>query len=111
MNVSTRQLQAFLAVARLCSFKRAAEEIFFTQGGLNLMLKDLDATFQEVVHPALVWEAEVVEAFSKRITRTDEQPQASEIEAQRPSPAGQQSAAGRLDGGQCERGCRGQPAH
>lgn len=43
MNISTRQLQAFLAVARLGSFTRAAEEIFVTQAGLSLMLKDLEA--------------------------------------------------------------------
>lgn len=43
MNVTTRQFQAFLAVARLASFTRAAEEIFVTQAGLSLMLKDLEA--------------------------------------------------------------------
>lgn len=43
MNVSTRQLQAFLAIARLGSFTRAAEEIFVTQAGLSLMLKDLES--------------------------------------------------------------------
>jgi LysR family carnitine catabolism transcriptional activator len=43
MNVTTRQLQAFLTVARLASFTRAAEEIFVTQAGLSLMLKDLEA--------------------------------------------------------------------
>ena len=43
MNVTTRQFQAFLAVARLSSFTRAAEEIFVTQAGLSLMLKDLEA--------------------------------------------------------------------
>ncbi|MBT2336550.1 LysR family transcriptional regulator [Variovorax paradoxus] len=42
MNISTRQLLAFLAVARLGSFTRAAEEIFVTQAGLSLMLKDLE---------------------------------------------------------------------
>lgn len=42
MNVSTRQLQAFLTIARLGSFTRAAEEIFVTQSGLSLMLKDLE---------------------------------------------------------------------
>lgn len=42
MNISTRQLQAFLAVARLGSFTRASEEIFVTQAGLSLMLKDLE---------------------------------------------------------------------
>nr|WP_315593828.1 LysR family transcriptional regulator [uncultured Cupriavidus sp.] len=42
MNISTRQLQAFLAVARHGSFTRAAEEIFVTQAGLSLMLKDLE---------------------------------------------------------------------
>lgn len=43
MNVSTRQLQAFLAIARLGSLTRAAEEIFLTQAGLSLMLKDFEA--------------------------------------------------------------------
>lgn len=43
MNVSTRQLQAFLTIARLGSFTRAAEEIFVTQAGLSLMLKDFEA--------------------------------------------------------------------
>lgn len=43
MNTSTRQLQAFLAIARLGSFTRAAEEIFVTQAGLSLMLKDLES--------------------------------------------------------------------
>jgi DNA-binding transcriptional LysR family regulator len=43
MNVSTRQLQAFLAIARLGSFTRAADEIFVTQAGLSLMLKDFEA--------------------------------------------------------------------
>jgi DNA-binding transcriptional LysR family regulator len=43
MNVSTRQLQAFLAIARLGSFTRAAEELFVTQAGLSLMLKDFEA--------------------------------------------------------------------
>lgn len=42
MKVSTRHLQAFLAIARLGSFTRAAEEIFVTQAGLSLMLKDLE---------------------------------------------------------------------
>jgi LysR family transcriptional regulator, carnitine catabolism transcriptional activator len=43
MNISTRQLQAFVAIARLRSFSRAAEEIFVTQAGLSLMLKDFEA--------------------------------------------------------------------
>ncbi|MEE4788153.1 LysR family transcriptional regulator [Pseudomonas alliivorans] len=43
MNVNTRQLQAFIAIARLGSFTRAAEEIFVTQAGLSLMLKDFEA--------------------------------------------------------------------
>ncbi len=45
MNVTTRQLEAFLAVARLGSFTRAAEEIHMTQAGLSLLLK----TFEEQV--------------------------------------------------------------
>jgi DNA-binding transcriptional LysR family regulator len=42
MNISIRQLQAFLAIARFGSFTRAAEEIFVTQAGLSLMLKDFE---------------------------------------------------------------------
>lgn len=42
MNISTRQLQAFLAVARLGSFTRAAEQIHMTQAGLSLMLRNLE---------------------------------------------------------------------
>lgn len=43
MNINIRQLQAFLAVATLGSFTRAAEEIFISQSGLSLMLKDFEA--------------------------------------------------------------------
>lgn len=43
MNITTRQLQAFTAIARLGSFTRAAEEIFVTQAGLSLMVKDFEA--------------------------------------------------------------------
>lgn len=43
MNVTTRQLQAFIAIARFGSFTRAAEEIFVTQAGLSLMVKDFEA--------------------------------------------------------------------
>jgi DNA-binding transcriptional LysR family regulator len=42
MNVTTRQLEAFLAVARLGSITRASEELFLTQAGLSLMLKSLE---------------------------------------------------------------------
>lgn len=42
MNVSTRQLQAFLAVARLQSVTRAAEQIHLSQAGLSLLLRDME---------------------------------------------------------------------
>jgi DNA-binding transcriptional LysR family regulator len=42
MNLSTRQLKAFVAVARLRSFTRAAEEIHISQAGLSLMLRDME---------------------------------------------------------------------
>lgn len=43
MNVSTRQLQAFLAVARLQSFTRAAEQIHLSQAGLSLLLREMES--------------------------------------------------------------------
>jgi len=45
MNVSTRQLKAFLCLARLQSFTRAAEQLHITQAGLSFMMRDLEAQF------------------------------------------------------------------
>jgi DNA-binding transcriptional LysR family regulator len=42
MNLSMRQLRAFLAVAQLGSFTRAAQQIHMTQAGLSLMLQDME---------------------------------------------------------------------
>jgi DNA-binding transcriptional LysR family regulator len=42
MNVSVRQLRAFVAIARLHSFTRAAEQLHITQSGLSGMLRDLE---------------------------------------------------------------------
>jgi len=42
MNISTRQLEAFVAAARLGSFTRAAEQIHMTQAGLSLTLRNLE---------------------------------------------------------------------
>jgi DNA-binding transcriptional LysR family regulator len=42
MNLSQRQLQAFLEVARLGSFTRAAERLNITQSGLSAMTRDLE---------------------------------------------------------------------
>ncbi|MBV6304754.1 LysR family transcriptional regulator [Candidimonas humi] len=43
MNISTRQLQGFLLVARLASFTRAAEQLHITQAGLSALIRDLEA--------------------------------------------------------------------
>jgi DNA-binding transcriptional LysR family regulator len=43
MNLSQRQLQAFLEIARLSSFTRAAERLHITQSGLSAMMRDLEA--------------------------------------------------------------------
>ncbi|MGV3654960.1 MAG: LysR family transcriptional regulator [Noviherbaspirillum sp.] len=43
MNLSQRQLQAFLHVARLSSFTRAAELLHITQSGLSAMMRDLES--------------------------------------------------------------------
>lgn len=42
MNISLRQLHAFVTVARLGSFTRAAEELHLTQAGLSLMVKEME---------------------------------------------------------------------
>lgn len=43
MNLTQRQMQAFLTVARLRHFTRAAEQLHITQAGLSAMMKDLEA--------------------------------------------------------------------
>jgi DNA-binding transcriptional LysR family regulator len=42
LNVSHRQLRAFLLVARLKSFSRAAEQLHIAQSGLSLMIRELE---------------------------------------------------------------------
>lgn len=42
MNVTQRQMQAFLTIARLSSFTRAAERLHITQSGLSAMMRDLE---------------------------------------------------------------------
>ncbi|VCU70081.1 Hydrogen peroxide-inducible genes activator [Pigmentiphaga humi] len=42
MNFSHRQLKAFLVVARLRNFSRAAEQLHIAQSGLSLMIRELE---------------------------------------------------------------------
>ncbi|MFZ6647507.1 LysR family transcriptional regulator [Undibacterium sp. TJN25] len=43
MNISSRQLKAFLLTARLGNFTRAAEKMHLTQAGLSVMMRELEA--------------------------------------------------------------------
>lgn len=43
MNISSRQLKAFILVARLGNFTRAAERLHITQAGLSVMMRELEA--------------------------------------------------------------------
>lgn len=43
MNISLRQLRAFLAVARLCHFRRAAEALHLTQPAISRHIADLES--------------------------------------------------------------------
>ncbi len=42
MNISTRQMRAFLSVMRTGSFTRAAEQAHMTQAGLSLLIRELE---------------------------------------------------------------------
>lgn len=44
MNVTLKQLRAFVAVARTCSFTLAAESLFITQAALSGLIKELEQT-------------------------------------------------------------------
>ncbi|HZN85719.1 MAG TPA: LysR family transcriptional regulator [Burkholderiales bacterium] len=43
MNVTSRQLKAFLLTARHQSFSRAAEQLFITQSGMSMLIRELEA--------------------------------------------------------------------
>ncbi len=45
MNISNRQISAFLAAARLSSFTRAADQLHVTQAGLSAIVRELEAQF------------------------------------------------------------------
>jgi DNA-binding transcriptional LysR family regulator len=43
MNITSRQLKAFLLTARYQSFSRAAEHLFITQSGMSVLVRELEA--------------------------------------------------------------------
>ena len=43
MNITSRQLKAFVLTARHASFSRAAEQMFITQSGLSIMMRELES--------------------------------------------------------------------
>ena len=42
MNITSRQLTAFVLIARHESFSRAAEQMYITQSGISLIVRDLE---------------------------------------------------------------------
>src|SRR5260370_4564113 len=42
MNISSRQLKAFVLTARHQSFSRAAEKLFMTQSGMSVLMRELE---------------------------------------------------------------------
>ena len=43
MNITSRQLKAFVLTARHESFSRAAEQMFISQSGLSIMMRELES--------------------------------------------------------------------
>jgi DNA-binding transcriptional LysR family regulator len=43
MNITSRQLKAFVLTARHQSFSRAAEQLFITQSGMSLLVRELES--------------------------------------------------------------------
>lgn len=44
MNITSRQLRASLLTARHRSFSRAAEQLFITQSGMSVLIRELEST-------------------------------------------------------------------
>lgn len=68
MNVTLRQLRAFVAVARTGSFTLAAESLFITQSALSGLIKELEQTLGVRLvpdgHPKLLhlWPVKLLQA-------------------------------------------------
>ena len=43
MNITSRQLTAFVLIARHESFSRAAEQMYITQSGISIIVRDLES--------------------------------------------------------------------
>lgn len=43
MNITSRQLRAFVLTARHENFSRAADEMFITQSGMSILVRELEA--------------------------------------------------------------------
>jgi DNA-binding transcriptional LysR family regulator len=43
VNITSRQLRAFILTARHESFSRAADEMFITQSGISIMVRELES--------------------------------------------------------------------
>ena len=43
MNITSRQLRAFVLIAKHESFSRAAEQMFVTQSGISTIVRDLES--------------------------------------------------------------------
>jgi len=43
MNITSRQLRAFILTARYESFSRAAEQMFITQSGMSILVRELES--------------------------------------------------------------------
>src|SRR5262249_14588466 len=43
MNITSRQLRAFVLTARHESFSRAAEQMFITQSGMSILVRELES--------------------------------------------------------------------
>ena len=72
MNLSMRQLRAFVAVAKLGSFTRAAQQVHMTQAGLSLMLREMEAQIDcRLFHRTTraVWLTEGGERFLPTVER------------------------------------------
>src|SRR5256885_7180174 len=50
MNISSRQLKAFVLTARHQSFSRAAEQLFITQSGMSVLVRELEGQLRSEEH-------------------------------------------------------------
>lgn len=71
MNITSRQLKAFVLTARYQSFSRAAEQLFITQSGMSVLVRELESQLGFALFERTTRKVTLTESGSKLLPVAD----------------------------------------